>query len=488
MRLLYSYILFLFFCIIHFSCQKELNYTVENYSTGTLKTDVVSSECLKTTVVGTYRTNSPLNADHSIYVLVNVVTTGKYLILSDTINGYYFIGSGSFGNIGPNLVELNAKGTPEQKEINTFKISYGKSSCYIDVEVVDASSSTDAVYTLGGSGSTCTGFILGGGINQEGLTLGSQNTVTLNVFVKSPGNYKISTEPSNGVTYSASGSFIGGENTVTLIGKGTPLAAETSKFTVEGGGNTCTFSVTFDPPPGPAEFTLGGSPGECTNARQGGVFTVNVPTDFSNTVTISVNVTTVGKYEIFTDKQNGVSFSATGVFTDVGVQEVVLKADGTPLNNVTSQYTVSDPKMNKCTFEVSTDYIVCKIDGTETTFNIEASFGLEQIKGLSIDGRSNAFNLFPSIKLRVLKNNSNYPTGIYSTIPPADQTTVSCDYNDAAGDNYYATNDILPFTIIVTKITDKRIEGSFFGTLKDKGGIGNNKKEITDGLFSVPRS
>ncbi len=487
MRLLRSLIYSLLFSIIFLSCQKELNYTIENNSTGTLKADDATSECLETSVLGIYKANTPLAEESAIYVLVNVVTTGKYLILSDTINGYSFSGTGNFGNVGPNLVKLNAKGTPEQEGINTFKISYGESSCFIDVEVVGASSSTEAVYTLGGNGSTCSGAVVAG-TNQQSLPFSSQNTVTLNLSVTVPGTYSISTGSLNGVAYNASGSFSGGENTVTLIGTGTPVSAGTVNYTVTGGGNSCTFSVTFDPPPGPAVFTLGGAPDVCINARQGGIYTAGVAVNATNTDTINVKVTSVGSYTINSNTKNGVTYAASGVFTTTGVQDVVLYAQGTPVENGNFTYTVTVDG-NSCNFDVSTDYIVCKIDGVFSTFNINASWGVGNLTGLSIDGYNNANNNIPSISLRVLKSNNNYTPDTYTTVPAIPQTTVSCDYNDAAGLNYYTTTGLSnPFTIVITKITDKRVDGAFFGTLKDNGGIGTNQREITEGLFSVPRN
>ena len=468
------------------SCQKELSYTNDISSSGTLKSDDLNSDCLQSSVVGKIKADSILGSENYLYVLVNVSTKGNYVIQSDTINGFSFSGSGAFGNIGLNLVKLNAKGMPIQEGINTFKITYGESTCYIDAEVVGSLSSGEAVYTLGGNGANCTGALVGG-TNQQGLAFSNQNAALLNITVTTPGTYSISTPSVNGVAYNASGSFTGNENTVKLIGTGTPSTAGTFNYTVTGGGNACTFSVTFDPPPGPAVFTLGGAPGECTNSRQGGIYTVGVPANASNTDTITVNVITPGSYSVYTTTKNGVSFSASGVFITTGVQDLILYAQGTPVENNNFTYTVTVDG-SSCTFDVSTDYIICKIDGLLSSFNFNASWGVGNLTGLSIDGNSNANSNNPSISLRVFKNNNNYTPGTYTAVPPINQTTVSCDYNDVGGTNYYASTGLpQPFTIMITKITDKRVEGVFFGTLKDNGGIGSNQKEITEGLFSVSR-
>ncbi|MBU3714147.1 MAG: hypothetical protein FGM46_04285 [Ferruginibacter sp.] len=475
----------LFVGIFFISCQKELAHG--DNAIGILKVEPNTFICEQSEVIGKFKSDSTLGKDNALYVLIDVRSAGRYRITTDTINGYYFNSIGEFGNTGLNLVRLNGYGKPGQPGINTFKVSFEGTYCYVDVLVQGNNPSADASYTFGGNQSTCTGAMLNG-TNQQGLAFGIENIVKLNVTVITPGAYNISTQPAvNGVVYKATGFFTGNETTVTLTGSGTPIASGNFNFTVTGNGTSCTFPVVFEPPPGPAVFTLGGAPGECTNSRTGGIYTKGIPVNATHTDTINVKVTTTGSYSITTDTKNGISFTSSGVFTNIGVQDVVLYAQGTPIENGNFTYTVT-ASGSSCTFDVSTDYIICKIDGAVSTFNSNASWGVGNLTGLSIDGKNNINNNFPSIGLRIFKNNNNYTPATYTTIPVMNQTTVSCDYNDPAGMNYYAATGLpLPFTIIITKISDKRVEGTFFGTVKDNNGNGANSKEVTEGAFSVPR-
>ena len=106
------------------------------------------------------------------------------------------------------------------------------------------------------------------------------------------------------------------------------------------------------PPPvtGPAVFTWEGAPGTCATAIVGGTYAAGLTLDSTNKVSIVVNVTTVGTYSVTTDTSNGIKFSATGAFTAVGPQTMVLYGSGTPLNAVAAIFSAG---ANACSFTVT---------------------------------------------------------------------------------------------------------------------------------------
>ncbi|MBI1781590.1 MAG: hypothetical protein HYR66_09510 [Sphingobacteriales bacterium] len=71
-----------------------------------------------------------------------------------------------------------------------------------------------------------------------------------------------------------------------------------------------------------------------------------------NYVTVTVNVTKTGDFHIATDTVNGVYFTASGKFGNLGLQQVKLKASGTPLEDQLSLFTcVFDTSI--CSFSIN---------------------------------------------------------------------------------------------------------------------------------------
>jgi hypothetical protein len=158
------------------------------------------------------------------------------------------------------------------------------------------------------------------------------NTITVSVDVKKTGIYTVYTDTVNGYFFRSTGIFIKtGVTAVTLRSNGTPFATGVNNFVVNYDSTTCDIAVTVTNTP-PAVFTLEGAPGNCTGAVVSGSYATANTLNFTNTVKISVNVTTKGTYAITTTK-NGMTFSAAGTFTATGVQPVTLVGTGTPTVN-----------------------------------------------------------------------------------------------------------------------------------------------------------
>ncbi len=81
----------------------------------------------------------------------------------------------------------------------------------------------------------------------------------------------------------------------------------------------------------PALFTFGNAPGQC---QQGipptGIYVAGTALNPGNTVALVVDVAAPGSYNISTTTVNGISFSASGVFTTLGQQPVILTGTGIP--------------------------------------------------------------------------------------------------------------------------------------------------------------
>lgn len=341
--------------VLIIGCQKERSYEAgTNPSEGSLQSDI-TGDCLPKAVNGVYVAGTALvTTDNTISVQVEVTKVGSYSIYTDTVNGYYFKGTGTFSITGSNTVTMHGIGTPQTEGINNFVVTYDSSVCAIAVEVLPVGSGGPATFTLAGS-PACTNPALAGSY-AAGVPLTNLNTVTLGVDVTVIGTYNVSTVATNGMTFSASGTFPStGVQVIVLTGSGTPTAAGSTTIPVTAGSSTCSFMITVS---SGAAFTLGGDPGACTPSTINGMYIQNTVLTNSNTVQITVNVTTAGAYTITTNTVDGFGFAASGVFSATGPQAVILNGSGTPANTGTQTFTVTAGS-SSCTFDIpvaSVDY------------------------------------------------------------------------------------------------------------------------------------
>jgi hypothetical protein len=151
------YIAMLFFLI---ACEKETSIEKNSgnsvISKGTLQDN--AGNCNKIKIFGLYRSDSVLNASNYISVLVNINTTGKYFIGSDTINGYWFADSGYVFSSGLQQINIKGFGKPILPLDANFTIKYSSSQCNFFIK--DASyfgqggTKNDYLPTTGGSNYT----------------------------------------------------------------------------------------------------------------------------------------------------------------------------------------------------------------------------------------------------------------------------------------------------------------------------------------------
>lgn len=382
--------------------------------------------------------------------------------------------------------------------ISLFFVSCEKEYSIENGGVPSGGGPNPAVFTFSGGTAACTGALVTG-TYKVGTATSSGNTVSLNLFVDSVGTYNITTGALNGVTFSGSGSLTGtGLQTVTLTASGTPTSAGDFNYTAGTGG--CTFTITVasnsGSSGGTAVYTFDGSPATCTGATVNGTYTAGTATGSGNTVQLNVTVTTAGTYDISTTSNDGITFSGTGTFAGTGPQTVTLTASGTPSAQGDYNFTAGAAG---CVFSVTvapgstsgTDYIRCKIDGVDKTFN-DGALGVD-IFGLSlaINGSENAASSTTgNFSITLTNLTGTIDAGTY-TINLLGKNCMIVYVPDASSSSTaWATATASQpggFTVELTENTATRASGTFSGTLYDNNGNGTNTKSITNGEFSVPK-
>ena len=159
------------------------------------------------------------------------------------------------------------------------------------------------------------------------------NYLEVEVIVLTTGTYTISTDTVNGMHFRATGIFTSpGIQTVKLPGYGIPFASGIANFVVSYDSTQCIVSVTTLPEGGgvPAEIQLDGSPGTCLDYMLEGSYVTGTALNSSNTVTLKVNVLSIGTYNISTTLSNGITFTGAGTLISTGPQEIILTGSGTP--------------------------------------------------------------------------------------------------------------------------------------------------------------
>jgi hypothetical protein len=336
------------FVIVMVGCQKELSFEGSNSpAKGSLQADV-TGDCLPKTVNGTYVAASALvPATNTITVQVNVGKTGTYVVGTDTVNGYYFRGTGTFTTLGATNVTLRGNGTPFAAGVNNFVVSFDTTFCDIQVTVLPAGSGP-AVFALKGSPGSC-GTPTINGTYAKSVPLGASNTVLLVADVQTAGTYTINTTATNGMTFSGTGTLaVGNGQTITLIGSGTPTNTGSTTIQVIAGATQCSFVINVV---AAITGTLGGGGGACTPSTVNGNYFQNVALTASNTVTVQITTSTVGPYSVTTDTQSGFSFSGSGT-SNGATQTITLNGTGTPTSSGTKNFTVTFGT-STCTFTVT---------------------------------------------------------------------------------------------------------------------------------------
>lgn len=312
-------------------------------------------ECNLITVEGEYMIGQVLRDTHKMILEVNVTSTGYWSIATNTINGYSFRGSGMFDAPGVQQIVLLGTGTPLTAGTNLFGLTTNSDSA-TRMSCTDISITVKNIrYTVDCSTVSFTG------VYKQDEPVTASHTAKLSVNITATGETLIKTNTVNGV-YFTSGplSFDQlGTREVVLTAVGTPLAAGTYQYLLEtanGMEATCPFNLEVIAQP--VSYTM-----SCQSVTTYGTFAPGVPMDATNRMMLSVDVQYPGPYTISTNTVNGVTFSATGTFDNIGTQNVVLLATGTPLAGGTHRYTITtDSSFGANTCNKNVDFRYRKIN------------------------------------------------------------------------------------------------------------------------------
>ncbi|MEI9934674.1 MAG: hypothetical protein WDM71_07415 [Ferruginibacter sp.] len=477
------------------ACTKE--YYFDSPSGSFTLGSTSKDSCVGVTVSGTYKVGYALVDTNTISFPVVVSETGSYSITVNSQNGISFSGSGIFDSVGVQKIILKGSGTPLEADTSNYTITVGSNHCSFSL-IVQATA--PAVYTLGSGSDLCTGASTAGTFT-TGTSLTDTNTVTITVNVASIGTYYISTPSVNGISFSSRGVFTTtGQQSVTLAGVGTPIAAGVKSYVINpDSSNHCTFEIDALAPPPPAAYTLGGAPDSCTGFTASGAYSVGTPLSSSNTILLTVNVDTVGKYFISTTSVNGISFSKTGSFTSIGIQPLTLVGSGTPTAGGTFSYSVKGTGGNPpCTFNITSKAPItglglysCKIDGVLMTFEDRAKAANAAGTGFISDGYGappDGNNDIPELTLSIIPiSGSGVSNGSYN-VSGITSYFMAVNYVDSSFSLWNNGSSIPgstspPFTIVITSVTGTEIKGTFSGTIKNGS---NQTKSITAGQFDLP--
>ncbi len=391
--------------IVIYSCQKETSFEQGQLSRGSLQSQ--AGDCLPKQVKGTYKAGVALGDTNYLEVTVDVAQTGPYSVTTDTINGYSFRGTGTFANTGAQVVQLRGYGTPGTAGTNNFTVRYDSTACAVAVTVVanTGGSSGSAAFTLNGSPNACMNAAVQGTYTQ--LTpVTAANKVNIQVNVTTPGTWSLTTNTVTGLTFSGSGTFTTtGAQTISLNAAGIPTTAGSQTFSVTTGTASCTFALTVVPGTvTPAAFTLQGAPGSCMTASAQGTYTQGTPLTSANTLTVSVNVTTIGPWAVTTNPVAGITFAGAGNFTNTGVQNIVLVGTGTPTASGAQTFTVT-AGTSTCTYALTvggttptnTDHFPLTPNSYWTyldPFGTAASDTIKVVNLASVTGAGNTYRKF----------------------------------------------------------------------------------------------
>ena len=454
-------------------------YTLEN----------TSGNCDGFSSSGSYVAGTALGASNTVSCRVNVTSPGTYSLNTATVNGIRFSASGLFTSAGIQTVVLTGTGTPLASGNFNFTPVAPGNSCSFTITVT-GSLPPSSIFVLGGSPGACTGVVLSGNY-QAGVSTTSANTAKVDVTVTTPGSYSLVTNIVNGIKFSGSGIFSStGAQSVTLTATpAVPATAGAYDYSISGAtSSSCNFAVTYAAAPPPAAYTLSGAPGACANISVNGTYQAGTPLSNTHNVVVEVNVTVPGAYSISTNSQNGMQFSAAGLFTATGIQTVTLQpaAGSTPQVAGTHSLTVSAPS-GSCSFNITTgtasDRVYSfKIGSTSfsgpcggTLFNTGGSEDMLLID-MGTPGVSMNFNL--------LNPAGAITTGFYSGTSTAVKH-ASINYQGSI--SFLADPGATGLTNLSATVTaidpvNRVIQGTFSGTVVD---VFLNVLTVTNGSFKA---
>jgi hypothetical protein len=102
---------------------------------------------------------------------------------------------------------------------------------------------------------------------------------------------------------------------------------------------------------GPIGNTTASAVFTCTGITVMGNYYTATSLDQTNTVQLQVNVTIAGTFNVSTNTSNGIKFSASGIFTSMGLQTITLNGSGSPV--ATGAFNFNPSASTVCSFTIT---------------------------------------------------------------------------------------------------------------------------------------
>lgn len=175
------------------------------------------------------------------------------------------------------------------------------------------------------------------GIYVEKSDLNSSNYLKIVIEVEKAGSYDITGTTTNGYFFTATGTFLDvGTFTIYATGQGTPKLVQADLVTISNYGTETGCTATINVASAVAEYSL-----NCSSVAVAGQYLKGTALTAANTISMNVNVSKPGSYNISTPVTNGISFVANGTFTSTGMQAITLYGIGTPTVNIDFPITIN---------------------------------------------------------------------------------------------------------------------------------------------------
>lgn len=207
-----------------------------------------------------------------------------------------------------------------------------------------------SVFTIDCAGTKAMGTYI------QGKELTASNYLSVSVNVTKIGNYTITGTTTNGYNFYGTGVFLNtGVQTVQVPGQGIPglVQVDTVQLSANGIDVTCTPAVSVNVLSPAGTYTM-----SCGSAIVNGVYKVGTALTASNTITLPVNVSSLGSYTVTTNTVDGISFSGSGTFTATGNQNITLNGTGTPSSTSVKTMTITSDSQGGVSTTCSVNVIV----------------------------------------------------------------------------------------------------------------------------------
>ncbi len=198
------------------------------------------------------------------------------------------------------------------------------------------------------------------------------------------------------------------------------------EYSYEGGNQPTSSGGTGTTPPQLiASYTLPGTPNSCMSAILNGSYVAAKGLDASNSVRVLVDVKSPGSYTLTTDTVDNITFAASGVFTDTGINVISLQGNGSPdvAQNLTFKLSGSN---SSCTIPVSV-----QPPGVPGTYVLESDYdhscAVHKVMGNAVMGQplttanTVAIHIYATyagsyaISTQTLNGMMFYGTGVFTT-------------------------------------------------------------------------